>query len=108
MAFSMFARTFVACYAMWDDPFDDDANLAWLPSAMAGVERGATGHYVAEADLLASQTRAANSFAESSWRRLRDITDRLDPDGVFASYLGPRTDLAATSRPTRRDEASLR
>ena len=51
MAFSMYARTFVAAYAMWDDPADDDANLAWLPSAMAILEDGATGHYVAEADL---------------------------------------------------------
>ena len=108
MAFSMSARTFLACYAMWDDPSDDDANLAWLPSAMAGVEGGATGHYVAEADLQAGEPRAARSFAESNWHRLRDITSRLDPDGVFATYLGPRTDLAAPTRPALRDEASLR
>ena len=73
MAFSMYARTFVACYAMWDDPADDDANLAWLPSAMAELEGRATGHYVAEADLLAGDTRAARSFADSSWHRLQDI-----------------------------------
>ncbi len=63
---------------------------------------------MAEADLLAAETRATRSFAESSWHRLRDIRGRLDPDGVFASYLGPRTDLAAPARPALRDEASLR
>lgn len=49
---------------------------------------------MAEADLLAAETRATRG--------------RLDPDGVFASYLGPRTDLAAPARPALRDEASLR
>jgi FAD/FMN-containing dehydrogenase len=88
MAFSMYARTFVACYAMWDDDADDDANRAWLPTAMAAVESGAAGHYVAEADLEAGPARAARSYADDQWARLQDLRDRLDPDGVFATYLG--------------------
>jgi FAD/FMN-containing dehydrogenase len=87
MAFSLYARTFVAVYAMWDDPATDDANLAWLPAAMAPLEEGATGHYVGEADLQASTTRARRSFTEETWDRLQDLRRRLDPDRLFVTYL---------------------
>jgi FAD/FMN-containing dehydrogenase len=89
MAFSMYARTFAAVYAMWDDPTTDDANLAWLPSTMAELETTATGHYVAEADLLAGAARASKSFTADAWDRLQALRHRVDPDGTFASYLGP-------------------
>lgn len=92
MAFSMYARTFVACYAMWDDPAGDESNLAWLPSTMAQIQGTGTGHYVAEADLLAGTTRAPRSFTESSWDRLLELRRRVDPDGLFASYLSPPED----------------
>jgi FAD/FMN-containing dehydrogenase len=89
MAFSMYARTFVACYAMWDDAAADDVNLAWLPASMAEVDRDATGHYVAEADLQSSASRAERSFSPQAWERLRTLRDRIDPDGLLASYLEP-------------------
>jgi FAD/FMN-containing dehydrogenase len=89
MAFSMYARTFVACYAMWEHASDDDANLAWLPLAMAELEATATGHYVAEADLLAAPSRATRSFAEPSWSRLERIRQQVDPAGRFVTYLHP-------------------
>lgn len=96
MAFSMYARTFVACYAMWDDAAGDAANLAWLPATIAALEQTTLGHYIAEADLLASDTRARRSFTPTSWDRLREIRRAVDPDGIFATYLA-RT--AATRRP---------
>jgi FAD/FMN-containing dehydrogenase len=89
MAFSMYARTFVACYAMWDDAEDDAANLEWLPTAMAALEPGSAGHYVAEADLTAAAPRTARSYAAPAWDRLQDLQRRLDPDGRFPGYLGP-------------------
>lgn len=89
MAFSMYARTFVATYAMWDDPADDDANLAWLPSTMALIEDEAEGHYVAEADLRVSASRARRSYTDDTWTRLNKLRDRFDPESVFASYPTP-------------------
>jgi hypothetical protein len=109
MAFSMYARTFVACYAMWQDPTGDHANVAWLRSAMAELEKGTTGHYVAEADLLAAASRAPRSFTEASWERLLDLRRRIDPDGRFASYLAPPAHATAERQPTHRvHETSLR
>jgi hypothetical protein len=90
MAFSMYARTFVACYAVWDDPAADAANLAWLPATMAELERTSTGHYIGEADLTASETRAARSFTDASWVRLHEVCRTADPDGIFAGFLAPR------------------
>jgi FAD/FMN-containing dehydrogenase len=104
MAFSMYARTFVACYAMWQNPSDDDANLSWLPSAMADLEGSASGHYVAEADLLASATRAPRSFDKPSWDRLQEIRRRVDPAGVFSTYLGPTADPTPPRQSTHRPE----
>ena len=89
MAFSMYARTFAAAYAMWDDPKADGANLTWLPAAVATLEHEATGHYVGEADLRAAATRAPRSFTDASWARLQDLRRRIDPDGLFVSYPTP-------------------
>lgn len=89
MAFSMYARTFVATYAMWDDPAADDANLAWLPTAVARFDAGTEGHYIAEADLGAAASRARRSFSDEAWNRLEALRRSVDPDGVFATYLTP-------------------
>jgi FAD/FMN-containing dehydrogenase len=89
MAFSLYARTFVAVYAMWDDPTTDDANLAWLPSTMARYEDSGAGHYIAEADLRASSSHARRSFTDETWARLESLRRTVDPDGVFATYLTP-------------------
>jgi FAD/FMN-containing dehydrogenase len=94
MAFSLYARTFIAVYAMWDDLTTDDANLAWLPSAMTRFEDAGIGHYIAEADLRAAEARARRSFTDETWARLEDLRHRVDPDGRFASYLEPDHEMS--------------
>jgi FAD/FMN-containing dehydrogenase len=89
MAFSMVGRAFVSCYAMWEDEADDAANLRWLPSVMAELEPLAIGHYLAETDLTAAESRAERSFAQPNWDRLRELRRNVDPKGVFPSYLAP-------------------
>jgi FAD/FMN-containing dehydrogenase len=99
MAFSMVGRAYVACYAIWEDEADDAANLRWLPSAMAELEPLATGHYLAEADLLASDFRAQRSFAQPNWERLQELRRKVDPDRIFPSYLAPADDPADPAPP---------
>jgi FAD/FMN-containing dehydrogenase len=89
MAFSMVAQSFVACYAVWEAESGDAANQRWLPSTMAALDPVAVGHYIAEADLLASPSRARRSFAAPNWDRLHELRRNLDPDGLFPSYLAP-------------------
>ena len=89
MAFSMVGRSFVSCYAMWEDEGDDTANQHWLPSVMAALEPLAIGHYLAETDLTAADSRAERSFAQPNWGRLQELRRKVDPKGVFPSYLTP-------------------
>jgi FAD/FMN-containing dehydrogenase len=87
-AFSAAGRLFVGGYAVWDDPAADAVNTRWVREAMAALEPAASGYYIGEADLLADPSRVRRSFAAPTWRRLRALRRRLDPDGVFHSYLG--------------------
>lgn len=89
MAFSVLGESYVVPYAVWDDPAEDDINVRWLREAMSAVEPLGTGHYIAEADLTASPTRAERSFTASDWQRLQALRARYDPEGVFHSYLTP-------------------
>jgi FAD/FMN-containing dehydrogenase len=50
----------------------------------------ALGHYVAETDLLAHPSRAMRSFAPAAWKRLTSQRQRLDPQGLFHSFLTAR------------------
>jgi FAD/FMN-containing dehydrogenase len=43
---------------------------------------------MAETDLLASPTRAAESPAPGVWERLQSIRQRFDPREVFYSHIG--------------------
>ncbi|CAM05265.1 FAD/FMN-containing dehydrogenase [Saccharopolyspora erythraea NRRL 2338] len=88
MAFSMRDRVLVSCYAIWQGAVGDKSNNAWLRAAMAELEPATTGHYVAEADLPAAPSRAARSFSEPCWRRIEELRARVDPGGVFHTFLG--------------------
>jgi FAD/FMN-containing dehydrogenase len=89
VAFSMVGRTYLGCAAVYENEENDDANGRWLRKTMQTVEPHAIGHYINETDLLADSSRAMKSFAKPNWDRLQALTQRLDPDGVFHSYLGP-------------------
>ncbi|MFB9836066.1 FAD-binding oxidoreductase [Actinoallomurus acaciae] len=89
MAFSPLGRIRLGCYAMWEDPSDDGANLAWLRELAAAAEPQAAGRYVAETDLAAEPQRARRSFTPSAWERFQDLRARYDPDGVFETYPQP-------------------
>jgi FAD/FMN-containing dehydrogenase len=87
-AFSMVARTFLLCYAIWQDEADDARNEDWLRAAMAAVEPQTVGRYIAEADLLAHSSRVMDSFAPANWQRLENVRRRYDSAGLFHGYLG--------------------
>ncbi|MFF5210894.1 FAD-binding oxidoreductase [Streptosporangium sp. NPDC000396] len=89
MAFSVLGTAYFACYAIWEDPAHDDADIRWLRETMRKVEPLGTGHYIAETDLPADPSRARRSFAPGTWERLRALRARYDPEGLFHSYLGP-------------------
>ena len=87
-AFSMVGRTFLLCYAIWEDEADDGPNEEWFRNLMEGLEPLSTGHYIAETDLPADPSRSTRSFGPASWERLSELRARHDPQGLFHSYLG--------------------
>jgi FAD/FMN-containing dehydrogenase len=89
MAFSPLGRIHLGCHAMWTDPADDEANLAWLRELVASAEPFAAGHHVAETDLSAAESRARRSFTPPDWLRFQSLRARYDPDGVFETYPHP-------------------
>lgn len=91
MAFSVLGETYLAPFAIWDEPADDAANIRWLRDTMHAVEPYGTGHYIAEADLTADPSRAQRSYTPAVWRRLQALKAAYDPEGVFHTYLKPTT-----------------
>ena len=86
IAFSVSARLFLGCYAIWDDPAGDALNRAWHDDATAALERSAVGHYIGESDIAAVPARAPRAFSAAAWTRLRTVRQQYDPDGVFFDF----------------------
>ncbi|MGW2826702.1 FAD-binding oxidoreductase [Streptomyces sp. NPDC001443] len=89
MAFSILGETYLAPFAIWDDPAADAENTRWLRDTMHIVEPYGTGHYIAETDLTAAPSRARRSYTPAGWERLRRLKAAYDPEHVFHSYLTP-------------------
>ena len=77
------ARWVVHPFALWDDPNDDDAVVAWgrgfrealAPHASAGVYLNFIGNE--------GEGRVRAAFGEENYRRLAAIKAKYDPDNVF-------------------------
>ena len=52
MAFSMEANVYVATYAVWSDPADDERVLQWMSDRYRALEPVSKGTYLGDADLL--------------------------------------------------------
>jgi FAD/FMN-containing dehydrogenase len=84
MAFSVEGHAYIATYAIWSDPADDDRHRDWVVSHTARLAAGGKGVYLGDTDF----TRRPDRFlAPENFGRLQDIRARRDPDGRFCSYL---------------------
>jgi FAD/FMN-containing dehydrogenase len=85
MAFSIEGRAYLAIYAIWPDPADDERRRDWVVRH-AGRLAAAVGKgvYLGDTDF----TRRPDRFmTDENLRRLAEIRARRDPDGLFCSYL---------------------
>jgi len=82
-AYSIDAKTLVMAYAIWDDPAADEANRAWHADVRELVEPISMGHFVNEADLSVGSGRLARCFTPANWKRLVELRQKWDPEGVF-------------------------
>ncbi|NND20591.1 MAG: FAD-binding oxidoreductase [Silicimonas sp.] len=81
-AFSMSGNGFGLVYAIWDDPAEDDAHLAWLRATSDALAHETVGHYVGEAD-LARPGWLRRCYSPEAWARLISLREKWDPRGVF-------------------------
>jgi FAD/FMN-containing dehydrogenase len=84
MAFSVEGRAYIATYAIWPDPADDDRHRDWVVQHTDRLAAVGKGVYLGDTDF----TRRADRFlTDENFRRLQEIRARRDPDGLFCSYL---------------------
>jgi FAD/FMN-containing dehydrogenase len=84
MAFSVEGRAYIATYAIWSDPADDERHRAWVVDHTTRLAALGKGVYLGDTDF----TRRADRFlSDANFGRLEEIRARRDPDGRFCSYL---------------------
>jgi hypothetical protein len=84
MAFSVQGNVYIATYAIYTDPADDDRYRSWVHRRTADIARHGTGVYLGDTDFTGRQDRFLSG---ENYRRLEEIRARRDPYGIFASYL---------------------
>ena len=85
-ALSLSARVYGGPWTMWQSAADDDANTAWHQECVALMKPYITGYYIGETDPVAIPSEATGAFSPESWKRLADLRDKYDPDGVFFGF----------------------
>jgi FAD/FMN-containing dehydrogenase len=93
MAFSVEANVYLALYAIWTDPAEDEAMREWTHRGGARLAEVGCGVYLGDTDF----TRRPDRFmGDEQFARLEQIRSRHDPDGLFSSYLvDPAAELNA-------------
>lgn len=84
MAFSVQSEVYLASYVLWDSPEEDEANQAWLASAIADLDPVTVGQYLGDSDL---RRRPHRFLSEEAWDRLQQVYADRDPDRLFVGYL---------------------
>ncbi len=92
MAFSVEDDTYIAAYGVWQDPREDDANVAWATERMREMEHLASGIQLADENLA---NRPARFMTDTNLARLDELREKHDPSSRFHSWMG-RPDRASS------------
>jgi FAD/FMN-containing dehydrogenase len=85
MAYSLESEIYLALYAGWMDPADDEKYGDWPRSTMASMASLATGIQLADETL---GRRPARFATDDAMARLDRVRAQYDPDGRFHSWMG--------------------
>src|SRR6478735_7779754 len=85
-AYSMSSRVYGGPWTMWKDAADDAVNSQWHDECTALLRPFNIGYYVGESDTVHRPSNAVQSLSPENWKRLADLRDKYDPDGVFFGY----------------------
>jgi FAD/FMN-containing dehydrogenase len=84
MAFSLEHDVYLATYAIWADPADDERHRAWVHEHHHRLSAVGEGVYLGDSDF---GRRPDRFMSEEHFRRLQEIRVQRDPDGLFVTYL---------------------
>jgi hypothetical protein len=85
MAYSVEDETYIALYAVWQDPANDQANVEWATGNMKAMEPLASGIQLADENL---GRRPARFVTEANLQRLDEVRAARDPDALFHEWMG--------------------
>lgn len=85
MAYSVEDETYIALYGVWEDSFNDAANVAWATERMREMEGLASGIQLADENL---GRRPARFVSAENLARLDAVRAEYDPDGLFHPWMG--------------------
>jgi len=85
MAYSVEDETYIALYAVWSDPAEDGAHVAWATDRMREMEALSSGIQLADENL---GERPARFASDANMARLDEVRARYDPAGLFHPWMG--------------------
>lgn len=85
MAYSLEDDTYIALYGVWQDPGEDEANVAWATDRMREMEHLSSGIQLADENL---GRRSARFASEENMALLDRVRATYDPDGLFHPWMG--------------------
>jgi FAD/FMN-containing dehydrogenase len=69
--------------SQWEDPVDDEANVAWTRGLSAALEPFTTGRVYVNFIGDEGEERVVASFGSAGYRRMQALKDRYDPGNLF-------------------------
>jgi FAD/FMN-containing dehydrogenase len=84
MAFSLEANVYIAIYAIWVDPEDDERYREWTHHHGGQLATVGKGVYIGDSDF---SRRPDRFLADENFARLQEIRAQRDPDGRFVPWL---------------------
>ena len=69
--------------SLWEDPADDEANIAWTRELSAAIKPFTTGRVYVNFIGDEGEERVVASFGADGYRRLQALKDTYDPGNVF-------------------------
>jgi FAD/FMN-containing dehydrogenase len=96
-AFSMTARIYGGPWSQWRSDGEDEANTKWHNALIDDLAPFNSGYYIGEANTVEKPSKTPSAFLPENWKRLADLRDKYDPDGVFFGYFDGLNDTKAGS-----------
>jgi len=79
---------YVSWYLMAENKDDVEPNFSWMDESVELVRPYTRGHYPNELNPQRYPDALRACFSADKWRRLAELREKYDPEGVFHSYLG--------------------